>query len=192
MASALKPWFSAPRPRLCNQRGGTCMYASSVASAPAECKGTRRDVGMFAPSELEGLVGCSAMKGCLTSLVGFVVVVFVIAAVAGGNSSNSSSTTSTTEPAATTTETETQPSPPPPVEQTSEPSHEPEKTPEPSSEEDEVGSAGHAGDIKFCEEHECIGKFTTEEGTIVECSDGAYSHAGGISGACSHHGGEKE
>jgi hypothetical protein len=64
-------------------------------------------------------------------------------------------------------------------------------TPEPSGEEDEVGSANHAGDSKFCEEHQCIGSFTSEEGTVVECSDGTYSHAGGISGACSHHGGEK-
>jgi uncharacterized protein YdeI (BOF family) len=41
-----------------------------------------------------------------------------------------------------------------------------------------------------CNEHTCIGSFETESGTIVECSDGTYSHAGGISGACSHHGGE--
>jgi hypothetical protein len=26
----------------------------------------------------------------------------------------------------------------------------------------------------------------------VECADGTYSHAGGISGACSDHGGESE
>ncbi len=61
-----------------------------------------------------------------------------------------------------------------------------------SSEEDEVGSPSHAGDQKFCEEHECIGNFTGEEGTVVECSDGTYSHAGGLSGACSDHGGEAD
>jgi hypothetical protein len=55
--------------------------------------------------------------------------------------------------------------------------------------EDEVGSASHEGDTSFCAEHECIGKFTTEPGTVVECADGSYSHAGGISGACSDHGG---
>jgi hypothetical protein len=60
-----------------------------------------------------------------------------------------------------------------------------------ASEEDEVGSTSHATDAKFCEENECIGSFTTEEGAIVECSDGSYSHAGGISGACSDHGGER-
>lgn len=61
-----------------------------------------------------------------------------------------------------------------------------------SEEEDQVGSPSHAGDQKFCEEHECIGDFTSEEGTVVECSDGTYSHAGGLSGACSDHGGEAD
>jgi hypothetical protein len=56
--------------------------------------------------------------------------------------------------------------------------------------EDAVGSPSHAGDQQFCEEHTCIGNFTTEPGTVVECSDGTYSHSGGISGACSDHGGE--
>lgn len=59
-----------------------------------------------------------------------------------------------------------------------------------SGEHDEVGSSSHATDSQFCSEHHCIGSFTTEGGTVVECSDGSYSHAGGISGACSHHGGE--
>lgn len=64
-------------------------------------------------------------------------------------------------------------------------------TPETSgSEEDEVGSTSHATDEQFCEEHECIGEFESEDGTVVECSDGTFSHAGGISGACSDHGGE--
>jgi hypothetical protein len=55
---------------------------------------------------------------------------------------------------------------------------------------DEVGSDSHAGDAAFCEEHNCIGNFTTEEGTVVECADGTFSHAGGIYGACSYHGGD--
>lgn len=58
--------------------------------------------------------------------------------------------------------------------------------------EDEIGSSSHSTDAKFCSEHECIGNFTTEDGTVVKCSDGTYSHAGGISGACSDHGGEAE
>lgn len=52
------------------------------------------------------------------------------------------------------------------------------------------GSYNHAEDSRFCSEHQCIGDFTGEDGYVVECSDGSYSHAGGISGVCSHHGGE--
>lgn len=54
---------------------------------------------------------------------------------------------------------------------------------------DEVGSSSHATDEEFCEANECIGDFEGEDGTVVECEDGSYSHAGGISGACSDHGG---
>lgn len=57
---------------------------------------------------------------------------------------------------------------------------------------DEVGSSSHATDEEFCEENDCIGDFEGDDGTIVECEDGSYSHAGGISGACSDHGGESE
>lgn len=56
--------------------------------------------------------------------------------------------------------------------------------------EDEVGSYSHAGDAEFCNLHECIGDFEGEDGYVVECEDGSFSHAGGISGACSDHGGE--
>jgi hypothetical protein len=58
-----------------------------------------------------------------------------------------------------------------------------------SSGEDEVGSYSHSGDEAFCSMHECIGDFEGENGYIVECSDGTFSHAGGISGSCSDHGG---
>lgn len=58
------------------------------------------------------------------------------------------------------------------------------------SEADEVGSYNHGGDSSFCGEHECIGDFESEEGYVVECQDSTYSHAGGIQGACSDHGGE--
>jgi hypothetical protein len=61
-----------------------------------------------------------------------------------------------------------------------------------SGEQDEAGSSSHASDSSFCSEHHCIGSFTTEGGTIVACSDGTYTHAGGLSGACSGHGGERE
>jgi hypothetical protein len=61
----------------------------------------------------------------------------------------------------------------------------------PAAEEDHVGSASHAGDAEFCDAHRCIGNFTTEDGTVVECADGTFSHAGGLDGACSDHGGER-
>jgi hypothetical protein len=73
-------------------------------------------------------------------------------------------------------------SPPPP----SKPS--PSPSPE-SGGGDKVGSYSHETDQAFCEEHQCIGDFEGESGYVVECSDGSYSHAGGISGSCSHHGG---
>jgi hypothetical protein len=57
--------------------------------------------------------------------------------------------------------------------------------------EEEVGSYSHAGDQAFCGEHTCIGEFEAEPGYVVECSDETYSHSGGISGACSSHGGER-
>ena len=82
---------------------------------------------------------------------------------------------------------------PTPLSEDSNPRPSEESSPDSSSEEeDEVGSPSHTGDQKFCEEHECIGSFTSEEGTVVECSDGTYSHAGGLSGACSDHGGEAD
>jgi hypothetical protein len=59
-----------------------------------------------------------------------------------------------------------------------------------AGQEDDVGSPSHATDSQFCSEHTCIGNFESESGTIVECRDGTFSHAGGISGACSSHGGE--
>jgi hypothetical protein len=58
-----------------------------------------------------------------------------------------------------------------------------------SAGEDEIGSYSHASDEAFCREHECIGDFEGEDGYVVECEDGSYSHAGGKSGACSDHGG---
>ena len=53
----------------------------------------------------------------------------------------------------------------------------------------DTGSSS-SSDSSFCSTHDCIGDFNNEPGTIVECADGTYSHAGGIQGACSSHGGE--
>ena len=44
-----------------------------------------------------------------------------------------------------------------------------------------------------CDGNPCIGdwqKEAAEGGAVVQCNDGTWSHAGGISGACSDHGGE--
>jgi len=60
----------------------------------------------------------------------------------------------------------------------------PTTTQPPPSPTEDVGSSSHAGDAQFCTAHQCIGDFTGEGGTIVRCSDGTYSHAGGISGSC--------
>ncbi len=45
-----------------------------------------------------------------------------------------------------------------------------------------------------CNGNPCIGdweKEAAEGGTVVQCADGTWSHAGGLSGACSDHGGEE-
>lgn len=57
-------------------------------------------------------------------------------------------------------------------------------------------SAAPAGDAEtpagFCSSHECIPSFADGRGSIVQCADGEWSHSGGISGACSSHGGETD
>jgi hypothetical protein len=44
---------------------------------------------------------------------------------------------------------------------------------------------------RFCLTHGCIANFSNGRGYIVQCSDGEWSHSGGLSGACSYHGGER-
>jgi hypothetical protein len=44
-----------------------------------------------------------------------------------------------------------------------------------------------------CDGNPCIGDWqreAAEGGQVVQCNDGAWSHAGGLPGACSYHGGE--
>jgi hypothetical protein len=60
----------------------------------------------------------------------------------------------------------------------------------PSSSVEGPGSASHATDQQFCSTHTCIPNFPNGNGTIVQCNDGEWSHSGGLSGACSDHGGE--
>jgi hypothetical protein len=52
------------------------------------------------------------------------------------------------------------------------------------------GSSTHAGDAQFCSSHSCIPNFPNGNGYVVQCVDGEWSHSGGLSGACSDHGGE--
>jgi hypothetical protein len=50
-------------------------------------------------------------------------------------------------------------------------------------------SAAGIGTDDFCTTHDCIPNYPNGNGSTVQCSDGSYSHSGGIQGACSHHGG---
>lgn len=75
---------------------------------------------------------------------------------------------------------------------TTAPAAAPGESPPEEAESEGPGSYSHAEDASFCSEHECIGDFEGEGGYVVECADGSFSHAGGISGACSDHGGESE
>jgi hypothetical protein len=61
---------------------------------------------------------------------------------------------------------------------------------QPGGEKEGPGSTSHAEDAQFCSSHTCITNFPNGSGTVVECNDREWSHSGGISGACSHHGGE--
>jgi hypothetical protein len=55
------------------------------------------------------------------------------------------------------------------------------------------GSYSHAGDAQFCSSgtNVCIPNFPNGNGSVVQCADGEWSHSGGLSGACSDHGGEQ-
>jgi hypothetical protein len=59
-----------------------------------------------------------------------------------------------------------------------------------------AASSGDGGtataSTSFCTTHECIPSFDEGNGSIVKCEDGEWSHAGGLPGACSWHGGETE
>ncbi len=44
-------------------------------------------------------------------------------------------------------------------------------------------------DQRFCQTHVCIPSFYGGSGYVVQCADGEWSHSGGLSGACSYHGG---
>ena len=53
--------------------------------------------------------------------------------------------------------------------------------------------AGCAGNLE-CDGHACIGDWKRDMalgGTVVQCADGSWSHAGGLHGVCSAHGGPR-
>jgi len=52
-----------------------------------------------------------------------------------------------------------------------------------------VGGSQAGDDDSFCDSHACIDNFDNGEGSIVQCADGTWSRSGGLSGACSWHGG---
>ena len=60
----------------------------------------------------------------------------------------------------------------------------------PQSSVEGPGSFSHATDDQFCSTHTCIENFPNGHGYIVQCADSEWSHSGGLSGACSDHGGE--
>jgi hypothetical protein len=71
------------------------------------------------------------------------------------------------------------------------PSNPPSQTsPAPAQPVEGPGSSSHATDAAFCSTHTCIPNFPNGNGTVVQCVDGEWSHSGGLSGACSDHGGE--
>jgi hypothetical protein len=44
----------------------------------------------------------------------------------------------------------------------------------------------------FCDVFDCIPSFwDSTNGYVMQCADGLYSHSGGRSGSCSHHGGNR-
>jgi hypothetical protein len=60
--------------------------------------------------------------------------------------------------------------------------------PHPGSTAESGGGSGRP-EISFCDTHTCIDYFDEGRGSIVQCVDGMWSHSGGLSGACSYHGG---
>jgi hypothetical protein len=60
----------------------------------------------------------------------------------------------------------------------------------PSASTEGPGSFSHFGDSQFCSTNQCIESFPNGNGYVVQCADGEWSHSGGLSGACSDHGGE--
>jgi hypothetical protein len=63
------------------------------------------------------------------------------------------------------------------------------ETPDYVPDDSDLQDTGSEDDPGFCDTHTCIPNYDNGNGSLVQCSDGTYSHSGGIQGACSHHGG---
>jgi len=56
-----------------------------------------------------------------------------------------------------------------------------------------TGNLIYSPPADFCNYFSCVGTFWTKtNGYVDECSDGTYSHSGGVRGTCSRHGGEAQ
>jgi hypothetical protein len=135
-------------------------------------------------------------------------VLAATAAVAFSGCAATTTNSTEAQPAAQATPAETTPTPPtettaPPTPAPAEPTPspdspeeekvpEPEKAPESAPESSETEAESHPEGEGFCSSHTCIPNFENGRGYPVECSDGEWSKSGGISGACSGHGGERE
>jgi hypothetical protein len=56
-----------------------------------------------------------------------------------------------------------------------------------------VSLAGCASNLE-CNGHACVGNWKRDMalgGTVIQCADGSWSHAGGLHGVCSGHGGTR-
>jgi len=55
------------------------------------------------------------------------------------------------------------------------------------------GTTITAPPANFCNYFSCIQSFWDQtNGYVIQCSDGMFSHSGGVSGSCSHHGGNRQ
>ena len=158
--------------------------ATSGQSLRVHSPTTGKDYSVFC-SLREGLIACSGeplSTGIYVSFPNAAVAVYTPAQATAYAGSRDVGNPGTATPV-----------PAPKVE--SQPESESEKQSESESGSGETegpGSTTHAEDERFCSGHECIANFPNGHGTVVECADGEWSHSGGISGACSDHGGEKE
>jgi hypothetical protein len=159
--------------------------ATNSGSVNVHSPTTGKEYSVFC-SLLEGLIACTgepAATGIYVSFPARAISEYTPAQAAAYAASRDVGHSATVAP---TSAPEEEP------ESKSEDESEPESSAEPESSggSEGPGSLSHAEDSTFCSNHECIANFPNGNGTVVKCSDGTWSHSGGLSGACSDHGGE--